>query len=188
MRWVVKIGGSLHESPQLKEIVRRVGDFDTPTVIVPGGGPFADQVRSSQKRWGIDDQSAHAMALLAMRQYGYLLATLGGFEINERIESLSGSVTSQVWLPDEILLSERLQENWDVTSDSVAAWLANEIDADWLVLVKPVSLDSVDTSAQLVDKAFTRSFNAHGKDVLRCAIVSAEQWLSKDFSCENYRY
>ena len=45
-------------------------------VLVPGGGPFADAVRAAQPRMGFDDRAAHAMALLAMEQYGCALANL----------------------------------------------------------------------------------------------------------------
>ena len=44
--------------------------------IVPGGGPFADGVRTAQASIGYDDRAAHAMALMAMAQFGCALRSL----------------------------------------------------------------------------------------------------------------
>ena len=187
MKWVVKIGGSLHDSPRLKETVLRAGEFDASVLIVPGGGPFADQVRASQKRWKFDDRCAHAMALLGMRQYGRLLAALGGFAVTERIEMPSSGDALRVWLPGETSLDGQLAASWDVSADSIAAWLAGQLDADWLILVKSASPDALKSSLEMVDVAFPDTLKAHGAK-LRCALVGADQWLDRDFSCEACRF
>ncbi|MCG8046554.1 MAG: hypothetical protein N0C89_17320 [Candidatus Thiodiazotropha endolucinida] len=73
--WVVKLGGSLFNSADLRDwlaVLAKAGSL----VIVPGGGPFADQVRLAQRLWQIDDSSAHLMALLAMEQFGRMLCGL----------------------------------------------------------------------------------------------------------------
>ena len=42
-----------------------------------------------------------------------------------------------VWLPSVILSNEKsFKKNWNSTSDSVAAWLSNNIKADGLVFIK----------------------------------------------------
>ena len=189
--WVVKIGGSLHDASRLPRVVRRVADFPHASAVVPGGGVFADRVRSSQRRWRFDDRCAHAMALLAMRQYGYLLAALGAFETVTDIRALATGAAPRVWLPDEAALQEELPPSWDLTSDSIAAWLACRLEADWLVLVKPVAFTSAASAVELVDAAFVDTVKKHatpGPGKLSCAMVSAEQWLSKDFSCERHRF
>ena len=43
-------------------------------VVVPGGGPFADAVRDFDRSLGLSPHTAHWMALLAMDQYGHVLA------------------------------------------------------------------------------------------------------------------
>ena len=183
MKWVVKIGGGLYDSPKLAKVVQRLSDFSAPALVVPGGGPFADQVRAAQKRWGFDDRRAHAMALLAMRQYGYLLAALGELDTHERIELPAASGASQIWLPDENSLSGDLAANWEVTSDSIAAWLAGETGADWLVLIKPLPLVPPNRPlGDLVDAAFATTVKTQASG-LRCAVVGVEQWLGGDFSC-----
>jgi hypothetical protein len=140
--WVVKLGGSLLGTPELEawlEIVSRHGDGKV--VIVPGGGIFADAVREAQKRTGISDKVAHHMAVQAMDQYGVLMAGLNRtlataaseLEIAERGWQHRGIV----WLPSKMVCAdEDIPTSWEVTSDSLAAWLANTLGAEHLVLVK----------------------------------------------------
>jgi aspartokinase-like uncharacterized kinase len=142
--WVIKLGGSLLGSPELKswlEIVNRHGDGKV--VIVPGGGIFADAVREAQRLAGISDRVAHHMAVLAMDQYGVLMAGLNRglataaseLEIAERGWQHRGIV----WLPSRMVCAdENIPTSWDVTSDSLAAWLAHTLGAEHLILVKSV--------------------------------------------------
>jgi aspartokinase-like uncharacterized kinase len=140
--WVVKLGGSLLGSPELKmwlEMLSRQSDGRV--VIVPGGGAFANLVRSTQTAGGYDDATAHRMALLAMEQYALVMKSLqpdlvmasSELEIAER----SWQHRSIVWMPSHMALADDgIPMNWDVTSDSLAAWLCGKIGADRLVLVK----------------------------------------------------
>jgi 5-(aminomethyl)-3-furanmethanol phosphate kinase len=142
MMWVVKLGGSLLGKPELRlwlEMLARQSDGRI--VIVPGGGVFADLVRSTQTDGGYDDAAAHRMALLAMEQYGLVMKSLqpdlvmvsSELEIAER----SWQHRAMVWLPSRMALADDgIPMNWDVTSDSLAAWLCGKIGADRLVLVK----------------------------------------------------
>src|SRR5262249_34381680 len=63
-------------SSNLKNWIDAVAAGAGRVVVVPGGGPFADAVRTAQARMGFDDRAAHRMALLAMDQYCYALANL----------------------------------------------------------------------------------------------------------------
>src|SRR4029077_7491845 len=74
---VVKFGGSYAFSTNLKNWIDAVAACAGRVVVAPGGGPFADAVRTAQARMGFDDRAAHQMALLAMEQYGCALANLG---------------------------------------------------------------------------------------------------------------
>ncbi len=140
--WVVKLGGSLLGKPELKAWLSLLArQSDGRIVIVPGGGVFADAVRNAQPVGGYDDATAHHMALLAMEQYGLVMKSLqpelamasSELEIAER----SWQHRAIVWMPSRMVLAdEAIPMNWDVTSDSLAAWLAGKIGADRLVLVK----------------------------------------------------
>lgn len=165
--WVIKIGGSLSDWHRLGtwlDLIARPGHLH-PLVIVPGGGPFADAVRDAQDNWRFDDRLAHRMALLAMEQFGLMLhgicPTLQTAATHERLRSLIRARMPAVWLPSAMVLDHpEIAESWEVTSDSLAAWLAVELDAAALVLVKSGSCPCSATDAAalardgLVDAAF----------------------------------
>ncbi|MES2182601.1 MAG: uridylate kinase [Pseudomonadota bacterium] len=144
--WVVKIGGSLLAEPELArwlEIFVKLSDGKV--VIVPGGGLFADTVREAQQLSNVSDAVAHHLALLAMDQFGLLLAGMNPalatasseLEIAERGWQHRGIV----WLPSKMILADdNIPKNWQVTSDSLSAWLANKLGAEQLILVKSKSL------------------------------------------------
>ena len=70
---VVKLGGSTASAAGMDAWIAALAGSGLPLVIVPGGGPFADQVRQAQKRLGFSDGAAHAMAILAMDQFGHVI-------------------------------------------------------------------------------------------------------------------
>ncbi len=162
--WVVKLGGSLAASDRLPRWLGALaGRSDL--VLVPGGGPFADQVRAAQARWGFDDAAAHHLALLAMEQFGRMLCALQA--------GLAPAATPQgfrrrmhegltpVWMPTRMVLADPLiAPSWDVTSDSLAAWLCGRIAASGLLLVKSAPLEGAPTDPRalsesgLVDRSF----------------------------------
>ena len=70
--WVVKLGGALERDGDLRAVLDTLaGAGAGRLVIVPGGGTFADLVRERQRNWRFDNGTAHAMAVLAMAQYGW---------------------------------------------------------------------------------------------------------------------
>lgn len=76
---VVKVGGSIANQPaKLKELLKVLCQQSKkhPLVIIPGGGEFADTVRKLDKQFNLSNQASHRMAILAMDQYGLLLADL----------------------------------------------------------------------------------------------------------------
>jgi hypothetical protein len=165
--WVVKIGGSLLGSPELERWLKIIVKFsDGNIIIVPGGGVFADAVREAQKLSKISDACAHRLAVLAMDQFGLLLANLNPLLAIASSELEIAERTWQhraiVWLPSKMVLADdSIPQSWDVTSDSLAAWLAEKLDAKHLILLKSdkpneneLSL-KVMTKGGLVDEAFS---------------------------------
>lgn len=163
---VIKLGGSLAYSESLRyclETIERCYQ-DRVVVIVPGGGAFADQVRQAQQHWRFDDNTAHAMALLAMQQMALLFNGLkphfviAGSVVEIRQHAARNKTV--IWSPDiaELELAG-IPASWDITSDSLAAWLAGTLLASELVLVKSAAIDARLNLVQLaecaiVDKAF----------------------------------
>jgi 5-(aminomethyl)-3-furanmethanol phosphate kinase len=140
---VVKVGGALaRDAAGLRALcagIARCGERH-PLLVVPGGGAFADAVRAHDRRFGLRDATAHWMAILAMDQLGWALADLipGATPQADLRPPPDGAVA--VLLP-YALLRERdpLPASWDVTADSIAAWVAGAAGATRLVLVKAAS-------------------------------------------------
>lgn len=143
---VIKLGGSFAFSPHLRAWLAAIAACAGRAVVVPGGGPFADQVRTAQPRMGFDDRAAHRMALLAMEQYGCAIAGLhAGLTPAGSLQEIRDALARggvPVWLPARALIDEdAIAASWDVTSDSLAAWLARRIGARRLLLVKHVHVE-----------------------------------------------
>ena len=156
-RAVVKIGGSTAGAAELDTWISALAGSSLPLVIVPGGGPFADQVRDAQKRMGFSDKAAHAMAILAMEQFGYVIIDRHERLVPARsvaeIEQALEHEKIPVWLPSPMALSATdIPVSWDITSDSLAAWLAEKIGAEALLLIKQSdAFGSGDSIASLTD-------------------------------------
>ena len=67
---VVKLGGSLFESTQENffACLAHIATQTSPTIVVCGGGEFADCVRHAQRQWHFSGVCAHEMAILSMQQ------------------------------------------------------------------------------------------------------------------------
>jgi len=145
--WVVKLGGSLNRDPLLPQWLELLATLGRGRVaVVPGGGAFADQVRSLQSHWRFDDVAAHNMAILAMAQSATMLRALSPqlkpvVHDSDLRRALREGRTA-LWLPLE-LLREQPDEltTWDVSADSLALSLARRLNAERLIVVKSCPLD-----------------------------------------------
>jgi len=178
--WVIKIGGSLAHAAALPQCLAALSaERARRWVIVPGGGPFADAVRGLQTHWGFGDALAHRMAIQAMGIYGLALHAL---EPTLRLES---SVSAAASAPDAVIwtpLAAELHgvaEDWRVCADAIALWLAQQLGAQGLLLLKsappPQHLHRAGdlAAANYVDAAFP--------ELLRTAACPAYWTLPADF-------
>lgn len=144
--WVVKLGGSLDRDPALRTWLALLADCGGGRVaIVPGGGRFADAAREAQAHWRVDDVAAHNMALLGMAQTAQLMKGLcPALECADSAAAVRDVLRRgrvALWQPFELLRSEADElTSWDVSSDSLALWLARELGAARLILVKSCAL------------------------------------------------
>lgn len=144
--WVVKLGGSLLGSPELRRWLDTLVEIsDGKVLIVPGGSVFADAVRQAQRVSMINDAVAHHLALLAMDQFGLLLAGMNPNLVTASSELELAERGWQhrciVWLPSHMVLADdTIPKNWQLTSDSLSLWLADKMAADHVVLVKSKDL------------------------------------------------
>ena len=134
---VIKFGGSLMDIAG--EILSELPA--SPILIVPGGGIFADFVRAED----FDDDTAHWKAIDAMEKYGRFLSTFGYPVTNDLVIPKEPTI----FLPKRLLKREDpLPHTWDITSDSIAAWIAGVIKCRLLVI------KSADSGVDLVDPSF----------------------------------
>jgi aspartokinase-like uncharacterized kinase len=180
--WIVKLGGSLGRDPVLKEWLETLVELGSGrVVIVPGGGGFADEVREQQDLWRFDDLAAHNMAVLAMAQMALMMQgicpALALATSDADLRRAVQQARVPVWMPFEVLREQRdTLTSWGVTSDSLAAWLANRLNAEGLLLVKACAIEpSMDVAkcaaAGIVDEQFARFTRdaAYAVALLNCA-------------------
>ncbi|MFH1553723.1 MAG: aspartate kinase [Pseudomonadota bacterium] len=186
---VVKLGGSLERCGDIRSLACRLA-AGSGVVIVPGGGRFADAVRTAQDPLGLSDRACHAMAILAMEQMAHALAdcapALAPCRTLDDFEAASGRAA--LWFPATLLLGAAdISESWDVTSDSLACRLATRLGAPRLTLVKAPGAPVRDSeggdnpahwSARgLVDRAFP-AFAARFRGIIR--LVAADDTPALD--------
>ena len=135
--WVLKIGGSWITNPKLTTLIRRLDKKKKgKIIIVAGGGCFADSVRFAFKKTKMSEKLANTLALKSTEIFCSYLKN-----INKKLYLTTDKRFKEnslnVWLPSVILSNEKsFKRNWDSTSDSVAAWLSDNIKADGLVFIK----------------------------------------------------
>lgn len=184
--WIIKLGGSLIGSSDLSLWLAAIARVSRSCriIVVPGGGAFADVVRSAQNELGVDDSVAHEMALLGMRQFGLAIAAL--------CRPLGGSVTMRclpdmqadnaatglcLWDPCDMYLRESsLPRDWRVTSDSLSLWICGEFENSHLLLVKSTTPEgsSADPQSSAGNKFVDDYF-----PVLRTQITTPVWWLDR---------
>jgi 5-(aminomethyl)-3-furanmethanol phosphate kinase len=141
----VKIGGSLSRGKGLLKLcceISRLGRRYS-LLVVPGGGDFADQVRTAYRQYNLSETAAHYMAVLAMDQYGYLLNQLiAGSSLHLSLGLACRAAKSgkaAILLPSALIRrADPLPHSWEVTSDTIAAWVAHRARCRRLVLLKNV--------------------------------------------------
>ena len=141
---VVKLGGSLLANPSQWRVAISALTAAVPAhrlVVVPGGGPFADAVRSIDERFRLPDDTTHWMAIAGMDQHAEMIATSGAPFV--KVTDTAGVTAAHdrhcvpVLAPLRWLrATDPLPHSWDITSDSIAAWIAGQINAARLVVVK----------------------------------------------------
>ena len=191
---IVKVGGSLFEFDRLADALKDWLERQPPavTVLLAGGGPLVNFLRRADERLKLGDEAAHWLSIDAMDLTARILARLlpdaslvDDFASIERGRSI---VSPQiVFVASTFLRKEEphlpgttLPHDWTVTSDSIAARLAETLQADELNLLKSkdpmCEKTSVDWAAGgLVDEHFP----------LAAAKLPVVRWVN--LRADNYR-
>ena len=148
---LIKLGGSLLTLPDLSSrIARLLIEVEHPVILV-GGGASADLVRELSVANNFDERTSHDLAIAAMSFNARLVES-----IDDRFKIVSPGTAEELAVGDdrvpildpqktldhlELSLPQplHLKRSWNVTSDSIAAWIAAQFDIRSLLLVKSVA-------------------------------------------------
>lgn len=175
---VVKVGGSLLLWESLPSALSKwLADQDPmQNVLIAGGGPFADLVRAADRRFNLGEKPSHWICIDLLRATSRLLATLlpearHVCDWGELVRQLETLELAEWFVLDAVQFlyeiepttpGEPLTQTWAVTSDTIAARIAQSLAATELVLLKSTSMDDTCDLASLaasgiVDQAFQRA-------------------------------
>jgi 5-(aminomethyl)-3-furanmethanol phosphate kinase len=162
---IIKLGGSLLSRPDLGDRLRTVLDHFAPPspLIVPGGGPLADQIRYLDRLHHWPVEVSHELAMQTLSVTARIVATLD--PRMEVVSSLSQAGISwernRIPVLDPVGLSGELTlpAGWEVTSDSIAAWVAMQFPRHRLWLLK--SVDLPDPLPTLSDAVLSGLIDSH---------------------------
>ncbi|NOY11952.1 MAG: uridylate kinase [Archaeoglobi archaeon] len=140
---VVKLGGSVAFSAG--RVIAELKETGKDVLIVPGGWRFADAVRELS----LDGDEAHWMAVLGMNMYGFYLSRFAQVIEPESFDFEVDGV--RVLLPYLLMRrNDELPHSWDVTSDSIAIWVAERTGAE--EIVKVTDVDGIFVNGRLVER------------------------------------
>jgi aspartokinase-like uncharacterized kinase len=172
---VVKVGGSLLDFELLPAAIREYLAATAPaqTVMLAGGGELCDVIRRHDRCHGLGEEASHTLCVQLLDVSAAMLSRLlpespflADWEaLKQRLEL--GEPSPLVFGPSSFLRDVEphlpgrpLPGNWSTTTDSIAARLAESLDAE-LVLLKsapppPGSLGEL-SAAGYLDAGFPRA-------------------------------
>jgi aspartokinase-like uncharacterized kinase len=170
-RRIIKLGGSLLDWPEWPErfeawLARQPA---AENLVLPGGGSLADAVREIDALYPLPPVAAHWLCIRAMSIHArQLTARWPAATLCSRLRALDDAAPSAglVFLdPWPILRDEEpqfpgqpLPAGWDVTSDSIAARLAEMATAAELVLLKSSAVQEGESLAELSQRGFVDAY------------------------------
>ncbi len=164
----IKLGGSLLDLTDLADRLEQLRpDWGNRPLLVVGGGPAADLVRDWDVRHQLGEIRSHWLALDALELTSRLLVQLWPIAQVASVSELDACwqagrvpvVRSREWFELAALNSQPSPpQNWQTTTDTIAAWIASVSHSASLWLLKSVdphaSLSEAVQQA-LVDPNFT---------------------------------
>jgi aspartokinase-like uncharacterized kinase len=136
IKQVVKIGGSLFPKHAI-ELARQLKGTDS--VIILGGGEFANLIRKYDSEFNFSDETNHWRAIDCMDIIAKLVddkveSTRLAYSL-EDIKELSDEGFTPIFVVSQFLRTEDSFEcSWDVTSDSIAAYVAHCLNANLFIV------------------------------------------------------
>jgi aspartokinase-like uncharacterized kinase len=170
---VIKVGGSLLDWPPLPHTLLSWLAAQEPAlnILLCGCGPFGDAIRQADERFSLGEERSHRLCIDALAVTARLLAAIiPEAPLCDRYSLLNARVSSHepgniIFDPREFLTDHEaalpgraLPHTWSVTTDSIAARLAQVLEADELILLKSANAPP---AASLGDLAATGVVDAY---------------------------
>ena len=197
---VVKVGGSLYDWPDFGQRMRDwLWQQQAPwsdVLLVPGGGSTTDLIREFDRIHQLGEKRAHWLALEALRLNAFFLAELlplvgviGNWKaLSTCVPDSDGTIQrASILDPSSFAVWDGRAHpdtgpppSWAVTSDSIAARAAVIYDAEYLILLKSVTIpEGMDweeaAERGFVDEWFARTLRPAGA-ALRVRAVNFREW------------
>ncbi|WP_407432076.1 delta 1-pyrroline-5-carboxylate synthetase [Methanobrevibacter sp.] len=136
IKQVVKIGGSLFPDYAI-ELAKQLKNTDS--LIILGGGEFANLIRKYDSTQSFSAEVTHYTAIDCMDIIAKLVddkvdSTKLAFSIDEINEILDEGFTPIFVVSDFLKKEDPLECSWDVTSDSIAAYVAHIFNANLFIV------------------------------------------------------
>ena len=136
IKQVVKIGGSLFPVHAIELVKQLKG---SKSLVILGGGEFANLIREYDSQVNFSDETNHWTAIDCMD----IIAKLVDDKVDssklayylDEADKISDDGLTPIFVVSEFLRSEDPFEcSWDVTSDSIAAYIAHSLNANLLIV------------------------------------------------------
>jgi aspartokinase-like uncharacterized kinase len=166
---VIKVGGNilLNHSDSIKPLFSTIFELgkNLRVIVIPGGGSLANEVRRMHKECNLSDSTAHLMAILAMDQNAFMINQfLEGsrvvFDLSDAKRTTKGHRVA-VLAPFRLMFNrDPLPHSWNVTSDSIAGYIAKSVRAEKLILLKDVDGICTDDPRKVNDASLIEKVTA----------------------------
>ena len=170
---IIKIGGSLlSTNDYVSNVLRYVNQLTNDlNIFICGGGPPVQRIREAQRQFNLSEAECHHNSLVAMDRNTRNFCWQADIPVIKSWQSVAGytqnrgapicsiglEVTSFVMQDEHQFPPPHLPENWDTTSDSIAARITTLLDAslDLLKSTPPATTDLLHLSKQgYIDRHF----------------------------------
>ena len=185
---IFKIGGSILEDfenvnstiSQLTYLYEK--DVIQKIIIIPGGGSFANFIRKIYDDLQFTDELAHWMSIISMNYNGIELGKkFPKLEVVEDYEKLKEtSKIFSIFLPYQFIKeNDNLPHNWQVTSDSIALFMAKKLGLKECFLIKDVD-GILDKKSQVIKEISAAEFRKMKKSGKLLEFKSADDELKNE--------
>lgn len=155
---VARIGDGLATAPHLTVWLDALAAWPGSLVIAPGSGPFGTAARSASQAMGLNAVASQRIALMAMDQYAIALAAVRPSPVvAETDDELRAAIDARriaIWAPARMIAAATdIPATSEISSDSIAAWLAGKLDAAHLLLIEDLDPPTPVSTAWLAKRA-----------------------------------